>query len=594
MPSYTPPLQDMLFLYNKVLDGNYLQTLSGYEDVDTDTVEAILEEAGKFCTQELLPINRNGDEESCHWDNGKVTTPEGFKEAYKAYTESGWGSLAMDPEYGGQGLPKTLHLMVDEMLCATNMSFSLYPGLTNGAYAALIDFASDEIKQRFIPKMAEGTWSASMCLTEPHSGTDLGLLRTKAIEQDDGHFSISGTKIFITAGEHDLTDNIIHLVLARTPDAPEGVKGVSLFIVPRNKINEDGSSGNANGVSCGSLEHKMGIKASATCVMNFDDAEGFLVGEKNKGMRAMFKMMNTERVAVGIQGIGLAEASYQGAVEYAKERTQGRAATGAKNPEQSADPLTVHPDIRRMLLTMRANTEGCRALAIWLGTLLDKSARETNPTNRQQAEDLIAFLTPVAKAYMTDLGFETTVLGQQVLGGHGYIREHGMEQLVRDARITQIYEGTNGVQAMDLVGRKLSAENGRYLETYLSIISTFIDEHKKDEVLLEFIQPLSKALLQFEQATNWLHNSTQINPNEVGAAAYDYLKLTGLITLAFLWAKMAKTASDASQESKNTFYTSKLKTARFFMQRLLPQCLSLNASIQSGADLLMDFDDDEF
>jgi alkylation response protein AidB-like acyl-CoA dehydrogenase len=593
MPNYNPPLRDMLFLYNEVLHGSYLQTLPGYEEVDADTVEAILEEAGKFCVQELLPINREGDEEGCHWDDGKVTTPKGFKEAYQLYTASGWGSLAMDPEYGGQGLPKTLHLMIDEMLCATNMSFSLYPGLTNGAYSALMSYASDDIKQRFVPKMAEGTWSATMCLTEPHCGTDLGLLRTKAIQQNNGSFLVSGTKMFITAGEHDLTENILHLVLARTPDAPAGVKGISLFVVPKIKINEDNSLGEANGVSCGSLEHKMGIKASATCVMNFDDAEGFLVGELNKGMRAMFKMMNIERVAVGIQGIGIAEASYQGAVEYAKERIQGRALTGAKQPDKAADPLTVHPDIRRMLLTMRANTEGCRALAIWLGMLLDKSAHETNPSNKQQAEDLIALLTPIAKAYMTDLGFETTVLGQQVFGGHGYIREHGMEQLVRDARIAQIYEGTNGVQAMDLVGRKLTAENGRYLNSYLEIISGFIVENESDDELQEFIQPLSEALSHLQQATAWLGKAARSNVDEVGAAAYDYLKLSGLVTLAFLWAQMAQTALAASKQSNETFYRSKLKTARFFMQRLLPQSASLNTSIQSGAALMMDFEDDE-
>ena len=594
MPNYTPPLRDMFFLYHEVLNGAYLQTLPGYEDVDRETVEAILEEAGKFCVQELLPINRNGDETGCHWEDGRVTTPEGFKQAYQLFAESGWGSLAMDPEYGGQGLPKTLHLMIDEMLCATNMSFSLYPGLTNGAYSALMSYASDDIKQRFVPKMAEGSWSATMCLTEPHCGTDLGLLRTKALAQDNGSYLITGTKIFITAGEHDLTENILHLVLARTPDAPEGIKGISLFIVPKIRINEDGSLGEANGVSCGSLEHKMGIKGSATCVMNFDEAEGFLVGELNKGMRAMFKMMNVERVAVGIQGIGVAEAAYQGAVAYARERIQGRSLTGAKQPDKAADPLTVHPDIRRMLLTIRANTEGCRALAIWLGMLLDKSAHESDPTNRQQADDLIALLTPIAKAYMTDLGFESAVLGQQVFGGHGYIREHGMEQLVRDARIAQIYEGTNGVQAMDLVGRKLTAENGRYLSSYLEIISGFIAENETDATLQEFIQPLAEALSHLQQAVDWLATTARANADEIGAAAYDFLRLSGLVTLAFLWAQIAQTALTASEQSDDPFYTTKLKTARFFMQRLLPQTASLKAAIQSGANLMMDFEEDEF
>ncbi len=598
MPNYTPPLQDMLFVYDEVLDGSYLQTLSGFEDIDVQTVEAILDEAGKFCTQELLPINREGDEEGCHWNNGEVTTPKGFKEAYKLFTEAGWGAIAMDPNYGGQGLPKTLHLMVDEIICATNLSFSLYPGLTNGAYTALISYASEELKQLFIPKMAEGTWSASMCLTEPHCGTDLGLLRTKAIPQDDNSYKITGTKIFITAGDHDLTENILHLVLARTPDAPEGIKGISLFVVPKFKIDDAASLNTTlnttNGVTCGSIEHKMGIKGSSTCVINFDSAQGYLVGDLNKGMRAMFKMMNTERVAVGVQGIGLAEAAYQGAADYAKERIQGRAPSPAQKTDQPADPLIVHPDVRRMLLTIRANTEGCRALAIWLGMQLDKSAKESDPEKKQEAEDLIALLTPVAKAYITDLGFNSTVLGQQVLGGHGYIREQGMEQMVRDARITQIYEGTNGIQAMDLVGRKLTAEKGRYIKRYLSIISSFIAENKSDHALEEFIQPLSNALLHLEQSTEWLSKAAKENIEEVGAAAYDYMNLLGLVTLAFLWAKISKTSLQHINDSDNKFYLSKLKTARFFMKRLLPQTEMLNITIQSGSSTIMDFDKEEF
>lgn len=594
MPNYTPPLKDMLFLFDEVLHGGELQKLSAFEDVDSETVEAILEAGGKFCTQELLPINREGDEEGCHWDDGKVTTPKGFKAAYKLFSESGWGALAMDPEYGGQGLPKTLHLMIDEMMCATNMSFSLYPGLTNGAYSALYSYASDELKQRYIPKMAEGIWSASMCLTEPHCGTDLGLLRTKALPQDDDSYLVTGTKIFITAGEHDLTDNIIHLVLAKTPDAPEGVKGISLFIVPKFKVNEDGTLGEANGVSCGSIEHKMGIKGSATCLMNFDSAQGYLVGDLNKGMRAMFKMMNVERVAVGIQGIGLAEAAYQGAVDYAKERIQGRSASGAKQPEKAADPLTVHPDVRRMLLTIRANTEGCRALAIWLGMQLDKSAHETDPDKKQEAEDFVALLTPIAKAYMTDLGFESTVLGQQVFGGHGYIREHGMEQLVRDARIAQIYEGTNGIQAMDLVGRKLSAENGRYLQRYFALIGDFLAENEGDDALKDYLPRLSSAFSDLQKATLWLGKAASANVDEVGAAASDYLRLAGLVTLAYLWSRIAKTALTHSDEADNDFYRTKLKTARFFMTRLLPQTQSLSLAIQSGAEAMMDYEEDEF
>lgn len=594
MPNYSAPIQDMRFVYDEVLNGSHLQELPGFEEVDTDTIEAILDEAGKFCVQELLPLNRAGDEEECRWENGQVTTPKGFKEAYAALCESGWNSVAMDADYGGQGLPKTLHLMIDEMMTSTNMSFGLYPGLTNGAYAALAAYASDELKQTYFPKMAEGTWSASMCLTEPHCGTDLGLLRTKAEPLDDGSYNITGTKIFITAGEHDLTENILHLVLARTPDAPVGVKGISLFLVPKIRVNKDGSLGDANGVSCGSIEHKMGIKASATCVMNFDDSKGYLVGDLNKGMRAMFKMMNVERVAVGIQGLGISEAAYQGAVEYARERIQGRALTGAKQPEKAADPLTVHPDVRRMLLTIRANTEGCRALAVWLGMQLDISAHEVDDKKRQQAEDLVALLTPVAKAFMTDVGFNSAVLGQQVFGGHGYIREHGMEQLVRDARIAQIYEGTNGVQAMDLVGRKLTAEGGRYVKRYFGIIESFIQENQNEEAMQEFVTALADAYSHLKTATLWLAEKAPGNADEIGAAAYDYMTLMGQVTLALLWSQMAQVALSKQPETDEPFYTVKLKTARFYMQRLLPQTQSLLASIQSGADCMMDFEEDEF
>ncbi|MEW8011804.1 MAG: acyl-CoA dehydrogenase C-terminal domain-containing protein [Candidatus Thiodiazotropha sp.] len=594
MLSYKAPLRDMRFIFDEVLDGSRLQALSGFEEVDPDTVEAILEEAGKFCENELLPLNRDGDEEGCRWEGGRVTTPKGFKEAYRSLCESGWNSIAMDADYGGQGLPKTLHLMIDEMICSSNLSFSLYPGLTNGAYAALAAYASDEIKETYFPRMADGTWSASMCLTEPHCGTDLGLLRTRAVPQDDGSYRISGTKIFITAGEHDLTDNILHLVLARTPDAPKGIKGISLFLVPKILVGDDGSLGEANGVTCGSIEHKMGIKASATCVLNFDDANGFLIGDLNKGMRAMFKMMNTERVAVGMQGLGISEAAYQAAVGYARERIQGRALSGARQPDMAADPLIVHPDVRRMLLTVRANSEGCRALAIWLGMQLDISAHEQDAEKRQEAEDLVALLTPVAKAYLTDVGFDSAVLGQQVFGGHGYIREHGMEQLVRDARIAQIYEGANGVQAMDLVGRKLAAEGGRYLERYFALIEAFISENQRDEALNEFVQPLVRAFGHLQEATGWLSRSAVENADEIGAAAYDYLRLTGQVTLALFWARMAKTALVKQAESDEAFYRTKLKTARFYMQRLLPQTQSLLASIRSGAASLMGFDEEEF
>lgn len=592
MPIYKAPVRDMRFVYDELLQGGQLQLLPGFEDIDANTVEAILEEAGKFCENELLPINRNGDEEGCHFDNGKVTTPQGFKSAYKAFTEAGWGSIAMDANYGGQGLPKTLHMMIDEMVCATNLSFSLYPGLTNGAYSAMDAYADDRLKAIYFPKMAEGTWSGSMCLTEPHCGTDLGLLRTKAEPQADGSYLITGTKIFITAGEHDLTDNILHLVLARTPDAPPGIKGISLFLVPKIVVENDGSLGERNGVSCGAIEHKMGIKASATCVMNFDNARGFLIGALNKGMRAMFKMMNTERVAVGVQGLGVADAAYQNAVEYAAERLQGRAPTGTRQPQKSADPLTVHPDVRRMLLTMRANVEGCRAFSIWLGMLLDVSARAVDAEQRQEAEDLVALLTPVAKAFMTDIGFEAANLGMQVFGGHGYIREHGMEQLVRDVRIAQLYEGTNGIQAMDLVGRKLTAEGGRYLQRYAAVIEGFIGTN--NERFPEYTGPLASAFEGLKDVTGWLTNAAGKDANEIGAAACDYLRLMGLVTLGYLWARMAVVATDNIGSDSEAFYQAKLKTARFFLNRLLPQTKSLVAAVRSGAGDIMAFTGGEF
>ncbi len=585
MPVYSAPVRDMLFLYREVFDGQGLQGLSGFEDADSDTVAAILEEAGKFCENVLLPLNRDGDEVGCTFDEGQVTTPVGFRDAYRDYAEAGWVSLAMDPEYGGQGLPKTLHMLVDEMICSTNLSFGLYPGLTNGAYAAMAAYASDELKATYFPRMAEGSWSASMCLTEPQCGTDLGLVRTKAEPQPDGSYRVTGTKIFITAGEHDLTDNILHLVLARTPDAPPGISGISLFLVPKHL---PGSVGESNGVSCGSIEHKMGIKASATCVMNFDDATGFLVGEVNQGMRAMFKMMNTERLAVGIQGIGIGEAAYQNAVAYAKDRLQGRALNGPQAADKPADPITVHPDVRRMLLTIRAYTEGGRALAVWVGMQLDTANRHPDAAEREAADDLVALLTPVVKAFCTDTGFESANLGLQVFGGHGYIREWGMEQLVRDVRIAQIYEGANGVQAMDLVGRKLPAHGGRAIQRFATMIQAWLDG-----VDCVYSPALATALGHLQRATQWLVEQGRVDPNHAGAAANDYLRLLGLVSLAWLWARMDVEAQACAGEGES-FYTTKRKTARFFFERLLPQTASLLTQLTAGADSLMAFDDEEW
>jgi butyryl-CoA dehydrogenase len=559
--------------------------------LDRETLASILEEAGKFVSERLLPLNRSGDEAGCGLTEGRVTTPDGFKAAYDEFIEAGWNSIAFDPEYGGQGLPKSLHMLVDEMICACNLSFSLYPGLTNGAWTALEGYADPALKARYFPKMAEGLWSGSMCLTEPHSGSDLGLLRTRAEPQEDGSYRITGTKIFITAGEHDLTDNIIHLVLARLPDAPSGIKGISLFVVPKILSDEAGELGEPNSLSCGAIEQKMGIKASATCVLNFDAAKGWLVGEANKGMRAMFKMMNTERLATGIQGLGIAEAAYQNAVAYAKERLQGRSPRGAQQRDTTADPLTVHPDIRRMLLTMRALTEGCRALSVWVAQLIDLATRSSGALQRQEAEELVALLTPVVKAYFTDCGFEVANLGMQVFGGHGYIREQGMEQLVRDARIGQIYEGTNGVQAMDLVGRKLPMADGTLLERFLFPLREFIKATEGDTEISEFTAPLADAGERLEHAAKTLLQRAAENPAETGAGATDFLQLFGLTALAFMWARMAQIGLAQRDGEEALYYDAKVRTARFFMQRVLPRCEAHYRAIEAGAESMMDFDD---
>ncbi len=586
MPQYQAPIRDMLFAHFELHQGAALQVLPGFEELDRETLASILEEAGKFVSERLLPLNRTGDEEGCHWQDGQVTTPEGFKAAYRDFIEMGWNSIALDPEYGGQGLPKTLHMLIDEMICAANLSFSLYPGLTNGAWSALEDEAAPVLKDLYFPRMASGEWSGAMDLTEPHCGTDLGLLRTRAEPQEDGSYAISGTKIFITAGEHDLTGNIIHLVLARIPDAPAGIKGISLFLVPKFLPDADGNPGEANQLSCGAIEHKMGIKASATCVMNFDGAKGWLVGELNRGMRAMFKMMNTERLAVGMQGLGVAEAAYQNAALYAQERLQGRGPNGAQNGGGPADPLTVHPDVRRMLLTMRSLTEGCRALSVWVGQQVDLAHHSDDLQMRQQADALVALLTPVVKAYFTDAAFEVANLGMQVYGGHGYIREHGMEQLVRDARIAQLYEGTNGVQAMDLVGRKLSLIQG-----FLTPVYAYLKEQAGQAAMGEFCQPLSVALQRLEQASQMLAQRVADQPAEAGAAAVDYLQLFGLTALAFMWAKMAEISLKNQDGGEAIFYGAKINTARFFMRRILPRSEAHFRAIESGSGCLMDFDD---
>jgi butyryl-CoA dehydrogenase len=585
----------MRFVLFELMDGDELASLPGYEDFTRDLIDPILEEAAKICEELLFPLNRSGDEEGCVLENGVVRTPAGFKEAYDRFRDGGWPGVACDPEYGGQGLPKTVNAMIEEMICSANVSFSLYPGLTHGAYVSLDRFGSEALKQTYLPKMVAGEWSGTMCLTEPHCGTDLGLMRTRAVPQDDGAYKISGTKIFISAGEHDLTENIIHLVLARLPDAPRGIKGISMFLVPKYLVRDDGALGPRNGVACGSIEHKMGIKASATCVLNFDGATGWLVGEPHKGMRAMFAMMNAARLAVGMQGLGLAEASYQGAAAYARERLQGRSLSGAKYPEKPADPIIVHPDVRRMLLTQRAYTEGCRAFAAWAAKSLDLQSRHPDATVKQEAEDFVALATPVIKALLTDLGSESANLGMQVLGGHGYIREHGMEQYVRDARIAQIYEGTNGIQALDLVGRKLPANAGRLLRRFFHPVSDYIEARSDDRALGEFVQPLGKAFVRLQQATAHVARAGLRNPDEAGAAATDYLRLFGLTALAYLWARMAEVSlAKSGAGDPDGFYAAKVATARFYMQRLLPQTSGLFSAIMAGGKSIMAFEDAAF
>jgi alkylation response protein AidB-like acyl-CoA dehydrogenase len=594
MTTYTPPLRDFRFVLEELWDVGELAKLPGYEEATPETIATVLEEGGKLCSEVLFPLNRSGDEEGCHYENGVVRTPKGFKEAYRAYIEGGWTGLDADPEWGGQGLPHTVSFCLSEMMCSANLSFAMYPGLSHGAYNALEKHGTKELQSRYLPKLVEGTWSGTMCLTEPQCGTDLGQIRTRAEPNGDGSYKITGTKIFISAGEHDLTENILHLVLARLPDAPAGIKGISLFLVPKFVPTADGKPGPGNGVRCGGIEHKMGIKASSTCVMNFEEAEGWLVGEKHKGMRCMFTMMNAARLGVGIQGVGLAETAYQSARAYASERLQGRSLKGAEEPEKPADPIIVHPDVRRMLLTMKSMTEGARALAVWVGMELDIAARHPDPARREEAEDFIALLTPVVKALFTDIGSEASNLGVQVMGGHGFIREHGMEQLVRDARITQLYEGTNGIQALDLVGRKLGQNTGRLLRRFFHPLDAYLAEKKSDAAMKEFVEPLGKAFGRLQQATVAVAQAGLRDPEAAGAAATDYLRLFGLVALAWMWARMAEKALPNLAGDEAWFYKGKLATARFYMARILPQSSALLSTILVGPKSLMELEAEGF
>ena len=595
MATYQAPLRDMQFVLHELLGAEReFAALPGFEETTRDVIDPVLEEAAKLCENVMFPLNRTGDREGCTYEDGAVRTPSGFRDAYRAYAEGGWGGLTCNPEFGGQGLPHALGVFVEEMMQSANMALALYAGLTHGACIAIDKHAGDDLRRRYLPKLIDGTWSGVMCLTESHCGTDLGLLRTRAEPAGDGRYRVTGTKIFITGGEHDLSENIVHLVLARLPDAPEGVKGISMFLVPKFLAGEDGSRGARNAVHCGSIEHKMGIRGASTCVMHYDGAIGYLIGEPHRGLSAMFSMMNYERLMVGQQGLSLAEVAYQSAAAYARDRLQGRGLKGPAAPELPADPIIVHPDVRRMLLTTRAYNEAARALLAWVSLQVDRSTHHPDPAVREAAGDSVALFTPVVKAFFTDYGFEGCHQCQQVFGGHGYISEWGMEQLVRDARIAQIYEGANGIHALDLTARKLPMNGGRAIRAYMEAVSTFVAERRGKPGLDEFVEPLGAALARLEQATRWLNEAAAQDPDETGAASYDYLRLLALVAFGRMWAESAEVALARQDGDNSGFYRAKLATAKFFMRRLLPNTVSLLATLRAGADTVMAMEAEAF
>ena len=591
MPSYSAPVEDTLFILNDVLKYERFDNLPGFAEASPDIVEAVLREGARLAEDVFFPLNQVGDRQGCvRHEDGSVTTPKGFKDGFDRFREGGWIGLAFDEDYGGQGLPYTLHTAVGEYFSSANMALMMYPGLTQGAMAAIAVHGSDAQKRSYLPRMVEGAWTGTMNLTEPHCGTDLGLLRTRAVPRDDGSYAISGQKIFISAGDHDMSENIIHLVLARIEGAPDGVKGISLFIVPKFKVNADGSVGDANGVTCGSIEEKMGIHGNATCVMNYDEAVGTLVGEAHKGLKAMFVMMNEARLGVGLQGLSIAEIAYQNAAAYAKERLQGRALSGAKHADRPADPIIVHPDVRRNLMTIRAFNEAGRAFILWAALKSDVAHRSGDAADRELSEEMMGLLTPVIKGVLTDKGFDHAVMAQQIHGGHGYVEEWGMSQYVRDARIAMIYEGANGIQALDLVGRKLPANGGRAIQAFFKEVGDFCEDNRDDEQMSFFTKHLKKGLNDLQAATMWFVQNAMAEPDNAGAGSHDYMHLFGLVALGYMWGLQARAAHDKIAAGANgdaAYLDNKLVTARYFFERIMPESSAHLARISAGAGTMM-------
>ncbi len=596
MPEYKAPIRDIKFVMQELLDCDQHYQKLGYHDASEDMVDAIISEAAKFTEQVIAPLNQIGDQQGCTWTDGVVTTPDGFKDAYQQYVEGGWPTLSQSEEFGGQGLPHSLNAAISEMMSSANHSFAMYPGLSHGALATIEAHGTDAQKQQFMPKLVEGSWTGTMCLTEPHCGTDLGMLRTKAELNDDGSYAISGTKIFISAGEHDLSDNIVHIVIARLPGSPEGSKGISLFIVPKFNVNDDGSIADRNGVSCGSIEHKMGINANATCVINFDAAKGYLIGKVNKGLHCMFTFMNSARLGVALEGNAAAEASFQGALAYAKDRLQMRSISGVKNPDGAADPIIVHPDVRRMLLTQKSIAEGGRALVAYLSQLVDITHAGKDHETKAAADNKLALLTPIAKAFLSELGFECTSHGVQIFGGHGFIKEWGMEQLMRDTKISCLYEGTTGIQALDLLARKVLGSQGEILKPFMTDISEFCQANADDAQLSEFTQSMMSYLGDWQNITQLVGKKAAKNADEIGGASVDYLMFAGYVSIAYFWLKMAKVAKDNLNNSDNdkAFYQAKFQTAQFYFQRILPRAKGHMACIEGGVDSMMAMASDDF